>query len=387
MNHRILVLTSSTGSGHDMRARAFASWVRILYGQSVAVRIEQVIENGSALGQFGVWVYNTIHRHAPFLHNIYFFIVELFVSTNSRKVSFGGRYYRGILAEFKPTIVLSVHDSTNRGYFEDARRICGKQVRCVTYCGEFSGGYGYSRNWVNPSANMFVARTSNARDYAVRLGMPAERTAVFHKLLPPEAFEKAMDASGRRSLRRQLGLEEDRFTLFLATGGYGANHHRRFLKALLPLAGEMQVIVVCGRNQRVYEQVTAWMRRHPEFKAYVEGYSTRMAEFLQICHAVVTRGGANTTMEALHFGCPLLYDSLGGLMPQEQCTVRYFLDKGAARLIRKAADLPRFLADWTPLGDSYAGIRRRLESLHQDEDPRDLVAVVMGESPPRLPSA
>ena len=106
MSRRILVLTSSTGSGHDMRAKAFAKWVKRLHGDAVEVRIEHVIENSSWLGQFGVWIYNTIHKQAPFLHNIYFFIVELFVLTHSGKVSFGGRYYRELLASFRPDIIL-----------------------------------------------------------------------------------------------------------------------------------------------------------------------------------------------------------------------------------------------------------------------------------------
>lgn len=383
MSTRLLVLTSSTGSGHDMRAKAFASWTRILYGERVTIRIEQAIENASSLGRFGVWTYNTIHKYCPFLHNIYFFIVELFIFSHSRSVTFGGRYYRKLLKSFKPDLILSVHDSTNRGFFEDARRILGDSVRCVTYCGEFSGGYGYSRNWVNSSADLFVARTEQARDHAVKLGMPPEKTRVFHKLLPPEAFEGALTGEEKGNLLGQLGLEPGRFTLFLATGGYGANHHKTFLKALLPIAAHLQVIVVCGRNQRIFEELVVWSEKHADLKVYIEGYSTQMADFLQVCDAVVTRGGANTTMEALHLGCPLIYNSLGGLMPQEQCTVRYFLDHGAARIIRHPKDLVHILADWSRFGPDFEKIRTQLTSLQVEEDPRDLVREVFGEHAPK----
>jgi processive 1,2-diacylglycerol beta-glucosyltransferase len=363
-----------------MRAKAFASWTKVLYGEAVEVRIEQIIENASWLGRFGVWLYNFIHKHCPFLHNIYFFIVELFIFTHSRSVTFGGRYYRELVTSWRPDLVLSVHDSTNRGYFEDARRILGESVRCVTYCGEFSGGYGYSRNWVNPSADLFIARTSAAREAAMALGMPAERTSVFHKLLPPEAFGGRLSVGERKDLRVQLGLERDRFTVFLATGGYGANHHLRFLNELLKLAGRIQVIVVCGRNQKVLDQVRDWSRKHPALRLYIEGYSSQMSEFLQISDTVITRGGANTTMEALHFGCPLIYNSLGGLMPQEQCTVRYFLDKGAARILRRPGDLLEIITEWSDSGKPYADTRQQLERLHQEEDPRDLVRLILEDA-------
>ena len=387
MSKRILVLTSSTGSGHDMRAQAFAQWARHLHGDAVEVRIEQIIENGSLLGRFGVWVYNTIHRYCPFLHNIYFFIVEAFILSHARSVTFGGRYYRQLLLDYRPEIVLSVHDSTNRGYFEDARRLLGESVRCVTYCGEFSGGYGYSRNWVNPSADLFIARTRRAREHAIKLGMAPERCAVFHKFLPPACFNGQIRAGEITEYRQQLGLQPERFTVFLATGGYGANHHLTFLKALRPLGDRVQVIVICGRNQKVFEQLSTWSRKNPSLTTYIEGYSTRVSDFLQICDAVVTRGGANTTMEALHFECPLLYNALGGLMPQEMCTVRYFIDHGAASMIRSARELADRLAAWSSFGEEYRLIRTRLAALHFEENPEDLVRLIMGDTLPRAATA
>ena len=384
MSSRILVLSSSTGSGHDMRAKAFVQWVRKIHGDSVEVRIEQIIENSSLLGRFGVWVYNTIHKFCPFLHNIYFFIVELFVSTHSGKVSFGGNYYRKLLQAFQPDLILSVHDSTNRGYFEDAKRLLGNSVRCVTYCGEFSGGYGFSRNWVNPEADLFIARTNQSRLHAIELGMPSERTAIFHKFLPPDSFAPRIADSEKRQHLEQLGLDADKFTIFLATGGYGANHHRTFLNALLPLAQHLQAIVICGRNEKIRHQVTSWSREFPQLKLYVEGYSNRVADFLQISHAVITRGGANTTMEALHFGCPLLYDSIGGLMPQERCTVNYFLDNGAAKLLKNASDLTEAASEWCQFGQEYTLQRARLAALHHEENPEDLLRMISGRTIPEI---
>lgn len=378
MSRRILVLTSSTGSGHDMRALAFEKWVRSIHGDGPELRIEHIIENASSLGRFGVWIYNMIQRFAPFLHNIYFFIVELLIFTHSKSVSFGGTYYRKLLREFQPDLILSVHDSTNRGYFEDAKRILGESVRCVTYCGEFSGGYGYSRNWISPAADLFIARTNRARDHAVELGLPREKTAVFHKFLPPESFQNPLSDQSKREYLTRIGLDPSKFTVFLATGGFGANHHVDFLKAMLPLADRIQVIVICGRNKKILEKVVRWNSDHESLSCHIEGFSTQVAEFMQVADAVVTRGGANTTMEALHFDCPMLYNSLGGLMPQEMCTVRYFLDAGAAALIRSAGDLPKILQQWQDLAEPYQIVKNRLRELHIKEDPRDLIDLILG---------
>ena len=378
MRTRLLLLSSSTGSGHDMRAEAFSGWVRRRYGAKVEIRTEQVIESTSRLGRFGVGIYNAIQRHAPFLHNLYFFIVEAVMTAHTSRVSFGGKAYRSLLRHYKPDLVLSFHDSTNRGYFEDARRVLGDEVRCGTYCGEFSGGFGYSRHWVNPSADFFIARTKEAREHAIRLGMPPERCTVFGPLLPPESFAERLDREGIRAFRRDLGLDVDRFTVFLSTGGYGANHHEAFVQALVPLAEKLQLIVVCGHNSRAFEGMRQLRRRFPNLQLYLEGYSRQVHRHLEASDAVVTRAGANTSMEAIHFSCPILYDSLGGLMPQERCTTRYVLAHGAGRLLRRPADLRRILGGWVNRGPDYGKVREALANLRQTEDPQVLVEQILG---------
>jgi hypothetical protein len=65
-------------------------------------------------------------------------------------------------------------------------------------------------------------------------------------------------------------------------------------------------------------------------------------------------------------------------MPQERCTVNYFLDNGAARLIRKPDDLTHAVSEWCRFGQEYKDIMSRLDALHYDEDPRDLIDMILG---------
>ncbi|HEX2861003.1 MAG TPA: glycosyltransferase, partial [Lacunisphaera sp.] len=73
---RILVLTSSTGAGHDARAQAFAEWCFELYRHNVDVRIEQMLEKSSAFYNGGVQLYNWIQKKLPWLHKAFFLCVE-----------------------------------------------------------------------------------------------------------------------------------------------------------------------------------------------------------------------------------------------------------------------------------------------------------------------
>lgn len=379
---RILVLTSSTGGGHDARAQAFAEWVFELYRHEVDVRIENLLEKSSVVGRGGVNFYNWIQKRAPWLHHPYYLVIEGLGIVNRRRVSFGGRYYRELLRDYRPHLVFSVHDCLNRGYFQVARRTLGAdRVRCATYCGEFSGGYGYSRNWVDRSVDLYFSRTPTARDYALKLGLRPEQCRVRGHLMRPRAHRETLDAVTRARYRTErLGLRPDRFTVLLGTGGNGANNHLELLPVLAAWADRVQAIAVCGTNRETFNAAIHWRAQNPGFACAIEGYTDEMHLLLQASDAIVTRGGTTTCAKALHFACPIVFNAFGGVMPQEQLTVKYFRRGDGAEIVRSPDELRALLDRWfgEPGADRYATLRRNFLRLRYDEDPEILIRELVG---------
>lgn len=368
---RILILTSSTGAGHDARAQAFAEWCFELYRHNVDVRIEQMLENSSGFFSAGVRFYNWIQKKSPWVHKAFYLFVELLSVLNRRSVSFGRSYYESILREYQPHLVFSVHDCLNRGYFQLARKILGEdKVRCATYCGEFSGGFGYSANWVEPTADLYISRTATARDYAVKLGMPVERTRVRGHLMQPRQHIGFMSPAERVAyLEDTLELRSDLFTVFLATGGNGANNHLDLLPRLLPYADRVQVIVICGKNREIYNQLAHWRTEHPQLNCFLDGFSEEVHLLMQVSDVIITRGGTTSCAKALHFRCPILFNAIGGVMPQEALTVKFFTRAAGVELIYKPEDFSRVLQGWLMDGNLYDRLHENFLKLRYDEDP------------------
>ncbi|MBL9211755.1 MAG: glycosyltransferase [Opitutaceae bacterium] len=376
---RILVLTSSTGGGHDARAEAFAEWCFQLYRHEVDVRIEQMLEKSSVINRGGVNLYNWIQRHAPWLHQVFFAIVELLSYLNRRRVMLGAGYYLDVLREYQPHLVFSVHDCLNRGYFQLARRtLTPERVRCATYCGEFSGGWGYSRNWIEPSVDLYISRTPTARDFAVKCGIPPDRTRVRGYLMRPRSHLEVLDAADRRNYRtKRLGLDPDRFTVFLATGGNGANNHAALLPVLLRYADRIQAIIICGRSKETFNELIHWRALHPEFNCYIEGYSDNVHLLMQASDVIVTRGGTTTCAKALHFRCPIIFNAFGGIMPQERLTWKFFRNGAASEKIEDAADFARIIDRWMNNAETYGHVRDNFLKLRYEEDPTVIIDEVV----------
>jgi len=365
------VLTSSTGGGHDARAEAFAEWCFQLYRHDVEVRIEQMLERSSVVNRTGVRLYNRIQRSAPWVHKIFYAIVELLSFINRRNVVFGQSYYAEVLRDFRPHLVLSVHDCLNRGYFPLARKILGAdKVRCATYCGEFSGGWGYSRNWIEPTVDRYFSRTATANDYAIKCGIPPERSRVRGVLMQPRAHLDILDEEGRRQfLTKKLGLRADRFTVFLATGSNGAHNHFDLLPPLVRHGDRMQAIVICGRNKQAYNDLIHWRTLHPEFNCHIEGYSEIVHRLMQVSDVIVTRGGTTTCAKALFYRCPIVFNAFGGIMPQEQLTWKFFRNGAGCEKVESAAEFADLIERWHDDPAAFQAAREKFLQLRIEEDP------------------
>jgi len=374
-NIRILVLTSSTGGGHDARAEAFAEWCFQLYRHDVDVRIEQMLEKSSVLNRAGVNFYNRIQRGAPWVHKLFYAFVEMLSVLNQRTVTLGRRYYLEVLREYRPHLIFSVHDCLNRGYFQLAVGELGAdRVRCATYCGEFSGGWGYSRNWIEPTVDLYISRTPTARDFAVKRGMAPEKTLVRGNLMLPRANIEVITPADRGLFReKRLGLKRDLFTVFLATGGNGANNHLELLPTLVRHAGRCQAVIVCGRDKETYHELVHWRANHPEFNCYVEAFSEIVHLLMQASDVIVTRGGTSTCAKALHFRCPIIFNAFGGIMPQEELTWKFFHNGAGSEKIENAGDFAAIVDRWMGDPSSYARAWEAFLKIRYEEDPTILI--------------
>lgn len=377
---RILLLTSSTGGGHDTRARAFTAWAKALPELGLTTHQHQALETQHGLYRFGVHLYNFIQRRAPRLHHLYFNYLEAAGMLSSAKKIFAPERFIRLLEEHRPQAILSVHGSLNHGFFQLARRTLGPaHVRCITYCGELSGGYGFSKHWVNPQADLFIGAVEETCVAAQQHGMAPERARVGGFLLDPGFYAPPFTPEQKNAvLAGELGLAPDRFTLLLATGAVGANNHVAFLDALHTAKLPLQVVALCGRNPTTLSAVEHWAARHPALPVRALPYSTRMPALLQSVSAVVARPGTGTTCESILSQCPIIANGVGGIMPQENITVKYGRKHDVMELVQKPHELPRVVKKWLEQPARPAQIKQNMQSIRPRQHPRQILEWVAG---------
>lgn len=379
---RVLILTSSTGGGHDMRARSFDAWAghEKTRHLDLEVEIHQTLEHTARVYHWGVELYNWIQRYHPNLHHVYFNCLEAVPPCRSKSFMFNVAVFREVLETLDPQVIVSVHPTLNHGFFEIARDTLGRgAVRCITYCGELHGGYGFSRNWVNPNADLFIGAVRETCEAARALGMEDEKNWPGGFLLSPDFYAAPFSSDERSSfISNELGLDPAIPILLLSTGGKGANNHAAFLKVLEGVTRPLQVVAVCGRCSATLQRMEEWRPANKLLRVKALGLRSDMHRLMQVAWAIVARGGTGTTSETIMTGCPLIINGLGGVMPQERITTKFCAKHQFGPRLRKAVDLLPIIQSWLDDPEKYLEVRENVIRSRPEHDPVELLEKVAG---------
>ncbi|MDE5977535.1 MAG: glycosyltransferase [Turicibacter sp.] len=139
----------------------------------------------------------------------------------------------------------------------------------------------------------------------------------------------------RQELYKKYDLDPMKKTILVAAGTHGVVSHVDEIAERLVTQDDIQVIVVCGNNKKLYNQTIQIAMKHSNLK--VLGYCTEMHELLSIADIMVTKPGGISLTEAAVKGVPvILYNPVYG---QELENAKYFSTKNAAIIVSSESEL------------------------------------------------
>lgn len=211
-----------------------------------------------------------------------------------------------------------------------AQRRHGLTVPVLTFATE---PHAISAYWADPWAGHVLVPTEETRTTLQRMGVPADSLEVVGYPVQ-QAFLAPWDKS---AARRQLGLE-DRFTCLVSLGGEGVTARpAALLDALRMEPPAPHVVVICGRNDALRDELLA--AQLPDLR--VEGYVDGMAAYLAASDVVIGKAGPASVYEALAVGRPVLVTAYAGL--NERGVVRFLEQRSLGRYVRDTTELRRAL--------------------------------------------
>lgn len=137
-----------------------------------------------------------------------------------------------------------------------------------------------------------------------------------------------LDTERVESVRENLELE-DKFTVILMGGSFGAGNLKDGLAELLSSSYDFQIVVVTGRDASLKEKLERTLSNiKPSKTVRVLGFTKDMPELMSMADVLITKPGGLTTTEAIMKGLPLVIPFY--IPGQEAENIDFLLNNGLA---------------------------------------------------------
>src|ERR1041384_1852582 len=146
------------------------------------------------------------------------------------------------------------------------------------------------------------------------------------------------DERSAQAARRELGLDPQKFTVFVNAGWVGGGNIPQIFRELVHGELDVQAIFLAGRNEELRSEAES-LAASAKFPVKVIGYSDEVERLMQAANVMVSKLGGLTTFEALACRVPIIADMITEPMPQEAGTANLIAQRGAGVMLRRSIDI------------------------------------------------
>jgi UDP-N-acetylglucosamine:LPS N-acetylglucosamine transferase len=352
---KILIISSDTGGGHRSAAAAIVAGIEsFVKGESYAVRVVRAVEESHHLAAKMVAIYNWLLRNKQHWMKYYYWLINRF--RPETREFFHSRcigYVRNVVERWCPHIVVSVHPLTQHIFARVLKEFgWADRVPLVTVVTD--PYYGFWKGWACDDVRLYLVATDDARRQLIDYGIAPERIKVSGMPVHPKFSFPGDDAA--RVARTALGLDPEKFTVFVNAGWEGGGNVPQIFRELVRGELDVQAIFLAGKNANLKHEAER-LAAEARFPIKVIGYSDEVEQLMRAANVMISKLGGLTTFEALNCRLPIIADVITEPMPQEAGTVNLIAKSGAAVMLRRASDVVpvvnRMIAD----SKHYAALR------------------------------
>jgi len=176
--------------------------------------------------------------------------------------------------------------------------------------------------WIERQEQFFVCGSPRAAQQALELGIEPRRIyRTSGMILHPKFYQPP--AADRRSARLSLNLDPELPTGLMMFGGSGSSAMLEIAEHLEECAEQIQLISICGRNERLVRALPA---RQGRLRNHVLGYTTEVQRHMQFSDFFIGKPGPGSLSEAVAMNLPVIVQRNPRTMPQERYNVDWIVE-------------------------------------------------------------
>jgi len=316
MSLKIIVCYASAGSGHSRAAQAVYHYLTKNYPELSPKLVDILDYTNLLFANLYSHGYSLLVSHLTFVWAIGYHLTK--VKCICRFFNFICRLnclpFRNLLIKEQPDVVLATHffPAEMVACLKRKKRLNSRLVMVVT-------DFGSHAFWILRQCDDYIVGSDSTRSHFIAQGINQEKIKVM-----------GIPIRSGFSIGRQKNKSGEEFTALLITGSFGFSLIERAVEMLF---SEIKLLVVCGRNQRLYKR----LERKGYSTARLFGFVEDISELMRQADIIITKPGGSTIAEALAMELPLIF--IKGIPGQETENARILEDYGCATISKDLKSL------------------------------------------------
>ena len=379
MIKKVLIMSASTGGGHNRAARAIKEELesRTIDNMSIECEIvdslklvnntmDKVISRG----------YEKSALYTPKAYgSVYRFSETTIASKNEFKTnpltSLMARKFKHLLNESTPDLIIGTHPfpmialstlkknnnihslSLSESFYKSTKVDIPPMISVLT-------DYTTHSTWIQNEIDYYIVGHEYVKELLVYEGVDSEKVKAFG--IPVE--KSFLSHRDRETVLTELGLSPEKLTVLLMGGSFGAGNIKETLEDLIAIDRDFQILVITGRNEHLKDKLSKMLDSTIHNKNIcLLGYTNKMNDILASIDALISKPGGLTTTEALLNDVPMIVPYF--IPGQEEENLDFLTNCGAALRTTKKYSLPVLLKVLIDDPSRLDNLRKNIKSIRK----------------------
>ena len=379
MIKKVLIMSASTGGGHNRAARAIKEELesRTIDNMSIECEIvdslklvnntmDKVISRG----------YEKSALYTPKAYgSVYRFSETTIASKNEFKTnpltSLMARKFKHLLNESTPDLIIGTHPfpmialstlkknnnihslSRSESFYKSTKVDIPPMISVLT-------DYTTHSTWIQNEIDYYIVGHEYVKELLVYEGVDSEKVKAFG--IPVE--KSFLSHRDRETVLTELGLSPEKLTVLLMGGSFGAGNIKETLEDLIAIDRDFQILVITGRNEHLKDKLSKMLDSTIHNKNIcLLGYTNKMNDILASIDVLISKPGGLTTTEALLNDVPMIVPYC--IPGQEEENLDFLTNCGAALRTTKKYSLPVLLKVLIDDPSRLDNLRKNIKSIRK----------------------
>ena len=327
---KILIFSASTGGGHKRAAAALEATIHRLNPDAQVTVVDGLRAIGKVYDTTAVKGYYFLVKKAPKIYGGIYKVTDRKNIAYKAAMQINASKSKKLLEEIEkhdPDVIIMCHAfiTVMVSKLKKQGKLSGvKTIALIT-------DYDAHRTYVAPNIDAYVlAEPQMAPKLIEEFGV--DESCVFPLGIP--TFEKFSVPGVKNEICRREGIDPDKTTVLLMAGSFGVTGVLKFYKKLARINNDLQLIVITGKNEKLYEKLQEVMvEEGAADRTKLLYFVDNVEDYMHISDLIVTKPGGLTISEALACHLPMaIYNAYPG---QEQFNVDFLVRQKAAVSVDK----------------------------------------------------